>query len=91
MLTMLSTLMGDLIGRFISTIAPSVVRVTSPHSKQVLKHMHDEEFFDHRELRSLVPNRLAAILVNKHRIAYQDTHLYYGISAEAPGGDHVCE
>jgi hypothetical protein len=88
-MTQVSTQMRGLIDRYITTIAPSVARVTFPDNPRILKHMHDQEFFDHRELRKLIPHQLAAVLVNRHRIAYEDGNPCYGIPAEAPGGDFL--
>lgn len=87
-LTMVSTQMRDLIDRYIPTIAPAVAHVT--FSKRVLQHMYDRSnFFHYKQLRELVPHQLAAILVNKHRIAYSNGRPVYRIPAEAPGGDYL--
>ncbi|KAG9194291.1 hypothetical protein G6011_04326 [Alternaria panax] len=89
-LTMVSTQMRDLIDYHIPTIAPAVADVTFPHCERVLLHKYDRcTVFYHGQLQELISHQLAAILVNKHRIAYEDGLPCYRIPAEAPGGDSL--
>lgn len=77
----------SLISEYISTIAPSVARTTFPRSHNLL--LHRPLRYTVRWLKDLVPQQLAAILVDRHRIAHDFTQQRYGIPAEDAYGDEL--
>ncbi|KAF9690535.1 hypothetical protein EKO04_011382 [Ascochyta lentis] len=77
----------SLISEYINTIAPSVARVTFPHSYNLLVHKPLRYTVDWLE--DLIPRQLAAILVDRHRIAHDFMQERYGIPAEDTYGDEL--
>lgn len=77
----------SLILEYINTIAPSVARTTFPHSHNLLAHKPLQ--YTVRWLEDLIPRQLAAILVDRHRIAHDFTQQRYGIPAEDTYGDEL--
>ncbi|KAJ4364162.1 hypothetical protein N0V83_009617 [Neocucurbitaria cava] len=78
----------SLIDECILTIAPSVARTTFPH--QPIKPLTPRTKYTLEWLKGLVPQQLAAILLERHRMAADDlTHFRYGIPAGDPAGDVV--
>jgi hypothetical protein len=78
----------NLIDEYITAIAPSVARSTFPLSDHLLSnHAGGLTPLTFRSLKALIPEQLAAILVDRHRIADEWLQLRYGIPAEDPFGD----
>lgn len=77
----------DLISEYINTIAPLVARTSFPGCNNLLRHRPLR--YTIRWLRDLVPCQLAAILVDRHRIAHDAMQLRYGIPAEDAYGDEL--
>lgn len=78
----------NLIFEYINTIAPSVARATFPASKNLLLH-HPPLRYTIPWLKDLIPRQLAAILVDRHRIAHNVMQQRYGIPAEDAYGDEL--
>jgi hypothetical protein len=76
-----------LISEYITTIAPSVARATFPYSQNLLRHKPIR--YTVQWLEDLIPQQLAAILVDRHRIAHDSTQQRYGIPAEDTQGDEL--
>lgn len=74
-----------LILEYINTIAPAAARATFPHSHTLL--LHRPLRYTVQWLDDLVSQQLAAILVDRHRMAHDSTQLRYGIPAEDSEGD----
>ncbi|KAF1837133.1 hypothetical protein BDW02DRAFT_566380 [Decorospora gaudefroyi] len=75
---------------YISTIAPAVARTTFPHCHRLLRPPDNGSQRDLRWLLALIPGQLAAILVDRHRLAFLGEGLLdYGISAEDARGDKL--
>ncbi len=79
----------NLIDRYITYIAPSVARSTFPLNNHLLKPPEDPAKYSLQWLTGLVPRHLAAILVDRHRVADEWTQSRYGIPAEDPFGDEL--
>lgn len=77
----------SLTSEYICTIAPSVARVTFPHSHNLL--LHKPLHYTFQWLEDLVPQHLAAILVDRHRIAHDSMQQRYGIPAEDTCGNEL--
>ena len=77
-----------LIDEYITTIAPSVARSTFPLSEHLLaKHANTLSPLTLRSLTALIPEQLASILVDRHRIADEWLQSRYGVPAEDSFGD----
>lgn len=76
----------NLIDEYISTIGPSVARSTFPLSDHLLSRHTPTSF---RALKTLIPEHLSAILVDRHRIADEWLQSRYGVPAEDPFGDEL--
>jgi len=82
----------NLIDEYISTIGPSVARSTLPLSDHLLsRHESATSTFTLQSLKALIPEQLAAILVDRHRIADEWLQSRYGVPAEDPFGDGLRE
>jgi hypothetical protein len=79
--------MRDLIQEYFATIAPSVARSTLPHSDHLLVRHVQTQPYTLQLLKALIPEQLAAILVDRHRIVDEWTFHRYGIPAEEAFGD----
>lgn len=77
----------SLISEYISTIAPSVARASFPDGGNLL--LHQPLRYTVSWLGDLVPRQLAAILVDRHRIAHDSMQQRYGIPAEDAYGDEL--
>lgn len=78
----------DLIGNCFESIAPSVARSTFPRSERILASFAVlERPFTLSALKNLRVEALAAILVDRHRVADIPIQHRYGIPAEDPFGD----
>lgn len=77
----------SLISEYINTIAPSVARTTFPYSHNIL--LHKPLRYTVEWLEDLIPQQLAAILVDRHRIAHDFTQQRYGIPAEDAYGNEL--
>ena|SRR5690242_2434015 len=75
----------SLIFEYINTIAPAVARATFNHSHNLLSRRPLR--YTIRWLDDLVPQQLAAILVDRHRMAHDSMQQRYGIPAEDVEGD----
>ena len=80
----------DLIDEYITTIAPSVAQCTFPFSRLLLsRYVHAGTPFTFRSLKALIPDYLASVLVDRHRLAGKEFHSRYGIPAEDAFGDEL--
>lgn len=80
----------DLIDEYITTIAPSVARCTFPLSDLLLsRHVDTVTPFTFRSLKALIPEHLASVLVDRHRLADKGLQSRYGIPAEDPFGNEM--
>ena len=77
----------SLILEYINTIAPPVAHTTFPRSHNLL--LHRPLRYTIEWLEDLVPQQLAAILVDRHRIAHDSMQQRYGIPAEDTYGDKL--
>jgi hypothetical protein len=78
----------NIIDEYITTIAPSVARSTFPHSDHLLeRYVNILPTLAFRFLKDLIPEQLAAILVDRHRVADEWLQSRYGIPAEDGFGD----
>jgi hypothetical protein len=79
-----------LIDEYITTIAPSVARSTFPLNEHLLSiHANSVTPLTFQSLKALIPEQLASVLVDRHRIADEWLQLRYGIPAEDPFGDEL--
>jgi hypothetical protein len=76
----------NLIDEYSSTIGPSVARSTFPLSDHMLSKHTPTSF---RSLKALIPEQLAAILIDRHRVADEWLQSRYGVPAEDPFGDEL--
>ena len=75
----------NLIDEYISTIGPSVARSTLPLSDHLLsRHVDATSIFTFQTLKALIPEQLAAVLVDRHRVADEWLQSRYGVPAEDP-------
>jgi hypothetical protein len=80
----------NIIDEYITTIGPSVARSTFPHCEHLLgRHANATTPFTFRSLKALIPEQLASILVDRHRIADEWMQSRYGIPAEDAFGDEL--
>lgn len=82
----------DLIDKYIATIAPSVARSTFPHCDHLLaRFAESSKPFTLHDLKNLIPEHLASVLVDCHRTSTDNTmlNLRYGVPAEDPYGDDL--
>jgi hypothetical protein len=78
----------NLIDEYITTIAPCVARSTFPLSDHLLTRSADAVSpFTFHSLKTLIPEQLASILVDRHRVADEWLQSRYGIPAEDPYGN----
>jgi len=77
----------NLISEYISTIAPAVARSTFPLNELLLTQRDDPTACTLKWLKELIPQQLAAILVDRHRFSHEWASQRYGIPAEDPYGD----
>lgn len=78
----------NLIDEYIATIAPSVARSTFPLSEHLLaRGMDMGPPYTLQWLKSLIPEHLASLLIDRHRVADEWLQSRYGIPAEDPFGD----
>jgi hypothetical protein len=77
----------SLIVEYISTIAPAAARSTFHQSRNLLLSRPLQYTF--QWLEDLVPRQLAAILVDRHRMAHDSMQQRYGIPAEDPYGNEL--
>ena len=77
----------DLISEYINTIAPLAARTSFPGCSNLLRHQPLR--YTIQWLRDLIPRQLAAILVDRHRIAHDSMQQRYGIPSEDPYGDDL--
>lgn len=77
----------SLIFEYINTIAPSVAHTTFPRCYNLL--LHKPIRYTVQWLEDLIPQQLAAILVDRHRIAHDSSQQRYGIPAEDAYGDEL--
>ncbi|KAJ4991222.1 hypothetical protein SVAN01_03350 [Stagonosporopsis vannaccii] len=76
---------ASLIFEYINTIAPAAARTTFTQSHNLL--LHRPLRYTIQWLSDLVPQQLAAILVDRHRMAHDSMQQRYGIPAEDVEGD----
>jgi hypothetical protein len=76
-----------LIREYIASIAPSVARSTFPDSERLL--LDRPARYSISWLKELIPQQLASILVDRHRIAHNWAQQRYGIPAEDDYGDEL--
>lgn len=69
------------------TIAPAVVRLSFPYSTLLLTPPLDSPRYTLRWLKGLIPQYLASVLVDRHRLSHQWAQQRYGIPAEDPFGN----
>jgi hypothetical protein len=79
----------DIIAEYIVTIAPSVARQTFPASNLLLQPLSKPTDYSLGWLKFLIPQQLAAILVDRHRFSLDWTQQRYGIPAEDSYGDEL--
>jgi hypothetical protein len=80
----------NIIDEYITTIGPSVARSTFSHCEHLLgTHANATSPFTFRSLKNLIPEQLASILVDRHRIADEWMQSRYGIPAEDAFGDEL--
>jgi hypothetical protein len=80
----------NIIDEYITTIGPSVARSTFPHCEHLLsRHANANSPYTFRSLKALIPEQLASILVDRHRIADEWMQSRYGIPAEDAFGDEL--
>jgi len=80
--------LSALILAYITTISPAVARRTFPNSVRLLTRPPNGYTF--AWLKGLIPEQLAAVLVDRHRFAHDwGTDNRYGIPAEDPFGDEL--
>jgi hypothetical protein len=84
-LRMTSAKLRSIIDEYITSIAPSVARSTFPLCEHLLARNAITTTF--RSLKALIPEQLASILVDRHRIVDEWMHSRYGIPAEDAFGD----
>ncbi|KAL5119428.1 hypothetical protein ACEQ8H_002697 [Pleosporales sp. CAS-2024a] len=77
-----------LVDKYIATIAPSVARSTFPQSDHLLAR-YGATRYTLQSLKALIPEHLAAVLVDRHRIADEWLQWHYGIPAEDAFGDEL--
>jgi hypothetical protein len=78
----------NLIDEYITTIAPCVARSTLPLSDHLLtRSANAASTSTFPSLKALIPEQLASILVDRHRVADEWLQSRYGIPAEDPFGD----
>jgi hypothetical protein len=77
----------DLIAQYITTIAPCVARSTFPLSRLLLTPPDDPSAYTLEWLKGLIPQHLAAVLVDRHRFAHEWVQPRYGIPAEDAYGE----
>ncbi|KAF2817320.1 uncharacterized protein BDZ99DRAFT_457068 [Mytilinidion resinicola] len=73
---------------YITTIGPSVARRTFPNAVRLLNRPLEGNY-TLAWLKGLIPQQLAAILVDRHRFAHDWGNTRYGIPAEDPWGDEL--
>jgi hypothetical protein len=89
-LRLTSAKIRGLIDEYMTTIAPSVARSTFPLSEHLLSiHANSVTPPTLQSLKALIPEQLAYILVDRHRIADEWLQLRYGIPAEDAFGDEL--
>lgn len=76
----------DVISEYITTIAPCVARSTFPLSHLILVPPEPPSRPTLQWLKGLIPQQLAAILVDNHRNCHDWSQQRYGIPAEDPHG-----
>ena len=76
-----------LIREYIASIAPSVACSTFPDSERLL--LNRPARYSISWLKELIPQQLASILVDRHRIAHNWAQQRYGIPAEDDYGDEL--
>lgn len=82
----------DLIDEYITTIGPSVARSTIPLSNHLLfRHADAATQYTFQSLKAIIPEQLASILVDRHRVADDWLQSRYGVPAEDPWGDSLRE
>ncbi|KAH7347101.1 hypothetical protein BKA66DRAFT_477825 [Pyrenochaeta sp. MPI-SDFR-AT-0127] len=79
----------SLIDEYMATIAPAVALATFPHSDRLIRPLEGSTKYNFRWLKGLIPRQLAALLVDRHRIADEWMQSRYGIPAEDPFGDEL--
>jgi hypothetical protein len=77
----------DIISEYVTTIAPCVARSTFPHSELLLAQPNEARDYSVDWLKGLIPQHLAAILVDRHRFSHEWASQRYGIPAEDPYGE----
>jgi len=88
-LRLASSKIQKLISEYQATIAPSCARVTFPLSDLLLTP-RDPKLYTISWLKGLIPQHLAAILVDRHRFSHEMSQRY-GIPAEDAYGDELRE
>ena len=81
--------LAAVISSYITVIAPAVARRTFPEADLLTRLPKGTHTF--QWLKGLIPNQLAAILVDRHRFAHGWANSRYGIPAEDPFGDELRE
>ncbi|KAF2119580.1 hypothetical protein BDV96DRAFT_596287 [Lophiotrema nucula] len=79
----------NLISQYIATIAPASARSTFPRAQILLKPLEDRSLYTLHWLKGLIPQQLAAILVDRHRFSHEWTPERYGIPAEDDYGNDL--
>lgn len=82
-----SSKVRNLIARYMTTIAPSTARSTFPLGGLLLTPPNDPSEYTLQWLKDLIPQHLAAILVDRHRFSHEWVQPRYGIPAEDAYGD----
>jgi hypothetical protein len=85
-LRLASSMVRNLISRYMATIAPCVARSTFPHATLLVTPPEDPSDYTVQWLTALIPQHLAAILVDRHRFT-QYAQPRYGIPAEDAYGE----
>ncbi|KAF2711905.1 hypothetical protein K504DRAFT_465638 [Pleomassaria siparia CBS 279.74] len=79
----------SLITEYIGTIAPSVARSTFALDDLLLEPRDGTPAYTIDWLKGLIPQQLAAILVDRHRFSHDIAQQRYGIPAEDPHGNDL--
>jgi hypothetical protein len=81
------TKIRNLVDEYMTHIGPSVARSTFPHCEHLLSTHANTTPLTFRSLKALIPEQLASILVDRHRVVDEWMKSRYGIPAEDAFGD----
>ncbi|CAI6334882.1 unnamed protein product [Periconia digitata] len=77
----------SIISEYVASIVPCVARSTFPSSQLLLAPLQKPTAYTLAWLQDLIPQQLAAILVDRHRFSHPWSQQRYGIPAEDAYGD----